>query len=551
MKKVAFVCMNNVFDQVIRGGGYVASAVINAGHHLDFFNTAYVPVPSVAANILQGGYDIVMISTMSFLFKESMKLTRLLRESSDIPVLVGGIHATVAGASMLEENPEIDFGCVGEGEQLAVELLDNLGKESVYDLPNLIYRKDGQVHVNKPRPAVDLETLPPFLWSLFPYEAVIQEMRGIATIHATRGCPFSCTYCCNTVNLKIYGKNFLRKRPIDDVIDELLYLKYVYRPQLYYIADEMVLFDEEYAATLFEEIKKRVGLPWGANARVEALKPPMVKLMEDTGCVYLTMGVEAGNEQFRRKYLNRHMTDKQLEDAFRLTDEAGMFRTAYNLIGLPFENHMEIMEETIEFNRKIKPDHAHFFIYYPFIGTKLYDITMEQGLFDPEKDTTHYDNDSNLKGYSLQARRLELHAEFQPSGIGFQFKKGEEKGIYAWQTRRPNHCDAHYSPRRYYFDFAELLEELPKGDIVIWGQGGRYQEKFAPLLEEFKDRLNVVGFVDNDEATWGSEFAGFPVFSPAEAAQKDITTVFIASSWWEGIKQQIYNLGMLGVNVVF
>jgi len=92
------------------------------------------------------------------------------------------------GDKLLGEYPQIDYLCIGEGESMVVEFLDNFGKESLYNIDNLAYRKDGKVFSNKLHGAENLETLPPFNWDFFSKYELVQK-HGIMHIHATRGLP--------------------------------------------------------------------------------------------------------------------------------------------------------------------------------------------------------------------------------------------------------------------------------------------------------------------------------------------------------------------------
>jgi anaerobic magnesium-protoporphyrin IX monomethyl ester cyclase len=400
---VAFVFMNDT--QVVgRGAGYIAGVIEAAGHSLDFFDSFYTPVEHIAHRIAGSTADVLMVSTMTMNFPLAATLLREVKKSKNIPVLVGGIHPTIEGARLLERHPEIDYLCIGEGESMVLDFLSRFSSEGFSDIPNLCYRKNGKVLCNPIRPAEDLSALPPFPWHLFRKESVGDGGRGFLYVTASRGCPFNCTYCCNGIYLSHYGKSYIRFRPIDRIIEELFYLKKEYSPRLFYFGDEMLLADPEYAQKLFSEVKNKIGITYGLMARVEYVTPALTSCLRETGCQYVAMGIECGDDDFRRKHLNRNHRNEQIERAFELLGDAGIFRSSFNMIGYPFDNDRSLTKATINLNRRVKPDYAYFTIIYPFPGTKLHEHCVKLNLIDNQRieKTRQYYEESVLRNVYLK-----------------------------------------------------------------------------------------------------------------------------------------------------
>jgi radical SAM superfamily enzyme YgiQ (UPF0313 family) len=126
------------------------------------------------------------------------------------------------------------------------------------------------------------------------------------------------------------------------------------------------------------------------------------------------MGIECGDEYFRRAFLNRNMTNKQIEEAFRLFREKNIFTTSFNMIGYPFDNDNELTEATIDLNRNAKPDFVQTSVFYPFPGTELYNRCIENDLIDKTKLTqvSSYMENSILKGVSLRKKQKEIDKIF-------------------------------------------------------------------------------------------------------------------------------------------
>lgn len=422
--RVVLVYVNNELN-IARGAGYVAGAILEAGHEVSFFDSAYIPIETLVDWIVAGNYDILMLSSMTMIFPVAIQLARLTKQKSNIPILLGGIHATIAGGKILSDYPEFDYLCIGEGEKMVVHFLENFGKNSLFDIPNLAYRReDGTIQVNRVAAVQALGNLPQFPWHLFPKESVVEPTAGFIYVHASRGCPYNCPYCGNGVYLRLYGKNYLRYRPIESIIRELKELEAAYNPKIFYFGDEMILFDPEYAISLFRRIRNEVGIPYGCMARVEYLKPEIVQAMAETGCQYLGLGVDCGDEEFRYKQLNRKMTNEEIGNTFRSVKESGIYVTSFNMIGFPFDNDDKLAEATLALNQKINPDWVQLTIFYPLLGTQLYDYCIEQDLVDFKKmfSIKDYHEESPLKGISLCSKRKKMGKLLNLGKKAFQAK---------------------------------------------------------------------------------------------------------------------------------
>ncbi|MBA3009490.1 MAG: radical SAM protein, partial [Desulfobacula sp.] len=88
--------------------------------------------------------------------------------------------------------------------------------------------------------------------------------------------------------------------------------------------------------------------------RVDFLDEELICLMKESGCCFLTFGVEVISEKLRLEY-NRNQNIRQFEDAMSLTRKYGI-KTRLNMIaGLPGESFVELKEK-LNFIKKVNPD---------------------------------------------------------------------------------------------------------------------------------------------------------------------------------------------------
>lgn len=382
--RVALVYFNNQ-GIASQGVGYIGSAVLEAGHDLDFVDTFYDSTDSVVL----GDYDVVLMSATTLFYPQAKQLAREIKQHSSRPqVVLGGIHATIAKGAILKECYDIDHICVGEGEAFVVEFL-RVGYGNLRSLANFGYRwRIGESIVNDVRPCQALDDLPSFRHDLFNPRSIVQDSPwpGFCYVYASRGCPYRCSYCGNGVYLDLYRRNYLRTRSADSIIAELRFLKENYPVKFFYFGDEMVLSREEFVADLFRRVKEEIGLPYGCMARVEHITPTLVDLFRETGCGYVGVGVECGDEEFRREFLNRRMSNKQIIDAFAaLHTIPGMKTTAFTMTGWPVPYDARLDQATKDLIAILKPTFRQKNTFYPFPGTTLYDYCVENDLIDWEK----------------------------------------------------------------------------------------------------------------------------------------------------------------------
>ena len=83
---------------------------------------------------------------------------------ADIPIIIGGVHATVLPEQTLQEFPAFDIIVMGEGEETLLELASRYERnEPMADdsICGIAFRTEGKNIITSPRPRIqDLDSLP-------------------------------------------------------------------------------------------------------------------------------------------------------------------------------------------------------------------------------------------------------------------------------------------------------------------------------------------------------------------------------------------------------
>jgi anaerobic magnesium-protoporphyrin IX monomethyl ester cyclase len=148
------------------------SAVIKrAGHECVMFDQANPETPNefIINEIRRQKPDLVGISFLSTTSYPYAKLLvrRIRAADAHVRLAFGGVFATLNHHLVKLQCPEVDFVCRGDGEQLILDLLEQLDDPS--DVAGLTWGKDGRVVQNPTRkldreldhwPFPDRESLP-------------------------------------------------------------------------------------------------------------------------------------------------------------------------------------------------------------------------------------------------------------------------------------------------------------------------------------------------------------------------------------------------------
>ena len=116
--------------------------------------------------------------------------------NKNVPVVLGGVHASAEPISILENVPQVDIVVIGEGEIAMNELCMAIKNKAPLDnITGIAFRSNDQVNVTAPREfIVDMDSLPSIDRKLFLKNETISKVK-VLEIMAGRGCPSRCKFC--------------------------------------------------------------------------------------------------------------------------------------------------------------------------------------------------------------------------------------------------------------------------------------------------------------------------------------------------------------------
>jgi len=262
-------------------------------------------------------------------------------------------------------------------------------------------------------------------------------------ISTSRGCPFKCDFCYNSCN----SAPEHIKRPIDDVISEIKYLK---NNHIMFVDDNFI-GDIKWAKIFCKKIIP-LHLKWNCAVSANILyHPDLLDLMCESGCQSLFIGFESINAN---SIACVHKVQNNIENYDKLINEIhkrGMMINASLVFGLD-EDDSSVFDNTLNWmvERKIETVTAHILTPYP--GTKVYERMNNEGrIFD--HDLSHY-NTAHVVYYPTKMTTKELYDGY----INFYKKFYSFKNIIKRIPKNHRQWGAYFLFNFVYRKFGKLTE---------------------------------------------------------------------------------------------
>ena len=374
------------------------SAVLKrAGHECVMFDQANPDTPNevIVEEIRRQKPTLV---GMSFLSTTSYPYAKILARQirvadADVRLAFGGVFATLNAERVKLQCPEVDFVCRGDGEQLLLDLLENLSDPS--GVAGLTWAKDGQVIVNPDRPLdraldqwpfPDRESLPLEFVESMPLDVpVVLSMERFTTMQTSRGCPWTCVFC----DIPIFNEGKWRSRSPQHVLDELRHLQKLGYGSIYFVDDHFLLQPKRIEAICKGIEDAGITIQWGCEGRVDSVCQHLFPAMSKAHCRTLMFGIESGSQAVLDR-LVKGQTLAEVTTAVKNAKRAGIeIVHGFFVVGNPGETVAD-MRATFDFASKLPLDTFAFNRLCVYRGTPLWHEYLDRGLVNDTNDWYKY-----------------------------------------------------------------------------------------------------------------------------------------------------------------
>jgi anaerobic magnesium-protoporphyrin IX monomethyl ester cyclase len=366
------------------------------------------------------GSDLIALSFLSSGFHRAVQITKRIKQYMSVPVIWGGIHATVEVEQCLEY---ADGVCRGEGEEALLDLVERMKSgRNYYDTENFCFKKDGRIIQNPVRPLIqDLDSLP-FIdyqpdsehYVLIQKQNEIRRLDrelqkkfltprggrpdiGSPTVYTTmmsRGCPHTCSYCFHSLYRPMYkGQRYLRSRSAEKVIDELFRFRtqYDFNGVVWFADDDftaMHVKDIESFASLY---RQKIGLKFFCLGSPTTISEEKLEILTAAGLSYFEFGIQTGSANTKARFHRSFSNDFIIKQ----TGVINKFKTSIRLPYYDFilDSPWETEEDEIETLNLIMQIPQPFYLalasfrYFP--GSVLFNEARKEGLVNADSKQSY------------------------------------------------------------------------------------------------------------------------------------------------------------------
>ncbi|MDP6522868.1 MAG: radical SAM protein [Kiritimatiellia bacterium] len=389
------------------GLGYIAAAMRrdDLGVKLQDWNCKYTP-DEFGEFLDREQFGVVGMKVFTVNFKGALRSLALVRESlPDTVLIIGGPHPSTADQKFIfDEFPMIDLAFRGEAETAfprIIRLLETIdGKRDrisevraeLAKIPGVVWRdSDGSAKWSDPI-LEDVDSLDFPAWDLIPPEnypfPVPREITGdrhtaVAPIVTSRGCPFSCTFCCAHL---INGRH-TRYRRAESIVDEMELLSREYGASYFTFVDSSFMLNRKHLRSVCEELSRRkLPILWECIYEVQQDDPDQddldetLQLMYGAGCRKMIVSVETASPRIVKR-VGKDFSVENIRAVHKKIREHGIITHGFFMFGFPGETVRDL-KATAAFALREPFNDVSFSVCIPLPGTEIYRELQEKHGFD-------------------------------------------------------------------------------------------------------------------------------------------------------------------------
>lgn len=314
---------------------YISAFLKRRGFDVDYYDlTGGVGLPDIKADVIGFSCQITQFANVV-----EMR-NKLAKTNPDAKFVIGGPFPT--------HSPDACQGfhvVRGEGEM---------------PMLNFLTGRNGECELVDPNFFPDWEAI-----DLSRYGYLLEGKRCINIMTKRGNCPYHCSFCAKQET----GKSKIRMRYAQHVLAEARYLRGRGFGAVA-IYDDDVLLDKKRDRIIFEGLKE-LGMPYRCMTRTNLATKEDLRMLKDTGCAELAIGVESADDHIHEIVCRKGTTVEQDTEFVKYCKEIGLRVKTYLIIGLPSESRETAMR-TKTWLEDVKPDNFDVSVFTPYPGCHIY-----------------------------------------------------------------------------------------------------------------------------------------------------------------------------------
>lgn len=290
-------------------------------------------------------FDVIAFSINSLSWAYAKISAKLLKSKGYKGyIVVGGVHATRAYASVLE-SADIDFAMLGEGDRSLPMLLDAIKNSKGYEnVPGIAYKHGNRINTTKESHLIKLNEFVP----LPAYDLVPPDAYKMFTFESSRGCYANCTFC------SIIYKQCWRGFSPETAYERLKIATRVFQERTQIFKGKNICFTDDCFTADAKRAKELLTLMKDDYAEymflIEArlrhlLDDKLLEIIKAFPKISIQVGVESGYDKGLRK-IKKGITVDDINQCAQVLCDHGITQNVFFsfIIGMPGESKEDILK---------------------------------------------------------------------------------------------------------------------------------------------------------------------------------------------------------------
>jgi len=424
----------------------IGGPLIDKGHDVTLLDADYhnYKISLIVTKVIDQAPDIILLGHSGSTSAQPIieEITRLVRqENAAIKIIIGGVFPTYHWNEILEKNPQINYIVCGEGEAICLNLITAIDNgESPENVKGLAFRLNGVAL--KTLVAENIQNLDGYRigWELMNgYNYTYWGKRKAVVIQFSRGCPYPCTYCGQS----LFWKKWRHRNP-QSLADEMEMLHLEYGIKVFNFADENPSSNPKAWREFLEAlVAKKLKLILVGSIRADNIvrDADFLHLYKQAGFERFLLGIENYDEVVLEK-IKKAGTMSKDKEAILLLRKHGILSMATYVVGFG-------EERTIDFYNSLKqllsydPDQVQLLYVTPHKWTPYFEEVKDKNIILTDQRKWDYKHQviatQFLKPWMviLYVKLIELIMQTRPSAI-FRLlfhKEARLRSAMRWYTR--------------------------------------------------------------------------------------------------------------------
>jgi anaerobic magnesium-protoporphyrin IX monomethyl ester cyclase len=424
----------------------IGGPLIDNGHDVSLLDADYhnYKINFIVNKVIEQKPDVILLGHSGSTSAQPIidEITRLVRQGNTaIKIIIGGVFPTYHWNEILENNPQVDYIVCGEGEAICLNLITALDSgASLENVKGLAFRLNGIAL--KTLPAENIQHLDDYRigWELMKgYDYTYWGKRKAVVIQFSRGCPYPCTYCGQS----LFWKKWRYRNP-QLLADEMEMLHRDHGVEVFNFADENPSSNpgawKEFLVAL---VAKKLKLILVGSIRADNIvrDADFLHLYKQAGFERFLLGIENYDEVVLEK-IKKAGTISKDKEAILLLRKHGILSMATYVVGFG-------EEKTIDFYHSLKqllsydPDQVQLLYVTPHKWTPYFEDVKNKEIILTDQRKWDYKHQviatQFLKPWVviIYVKLIELIMQTRPSAVMrlLFHKEARLRSAMRWYTR--------------------------------------------------------------------------------------------------------------------